>query len=70
VQYFEAGSAESLADALVALYEDPERRRSLVRTARERCQTYGWTAQKENYLSGYAALLGRQRDDLGAALTR
>jgi glycosyltransferase involved in cell wall biosynthesis len=70
VQYFEAGSAESLADALVALYEDPERRRSLVRTARERCQTYGWAAQKENYLSGYAALLGRQRDDLGAALTR
>jgi glycosyltransferase involved in cell wall biosynthesis len=70
VQYFEAGSAESLADALVALYEDPERQRSLVRTARQRCQTYGWAMQKQKYLSGYAALLGRQRNNLAAAVTR
>jgi glycosyltransferase involved in cell wall biosynthesis len=60
VQYFEAGSAESLADELVALYEDPERRRALVATARERYRTYGWSAQKQIYLSAYAGLLGRK----------
>ena len=60
VQYFEPGSAESLADALVALYEDPERRRSLVATARERIRSYGWAAQKEIYLSGYASVLGAE----------
>lgn len=62
VQYFEPGSGESLADALVALYEDPERRRSLVATARERCRSYGWSAQKEIYLSAYASLLGEGVD--------
>lgn len=60
VQYFEAGSAESLADALVALQRDPERRRSLVATARERCESFGWAAQKRIFLSAYAALLGEE----------
>jgi glycosyltransferase involved in cell wall biosynthesis len=58
VQYFEPGSAESLADALVALHADPERRRALVATARERYRACSWDAQKEIYLSAYAALLG------------
>ncbi len=69
VQYFEAGSAESLADALVALYEDPDRRSSLAATARELCRSYGWEAQKKVYLSAYAALLCRQSDDMTAAIT-
>ncbi len=63
VQYFEAGSAESLAEALVAVYEDPERRRSLVATARERYESFGWAAQKEIYLAAYAALLGEGAGD-------
>jgi glycosyltransferase involved in cell wall biosynthesis len=66
VQYFEPGSAESLADALVALSRDPVRRRALVAAARERCRTFGWTAQREIYLSAYARLLGRDLPDRGS----
>ncbi|WP_040337565.1 glycosyltransferase [Candidatus Blastococcus massiliensis] len=58
VQYFEPGSAESLAEALVALAHDPERRRSLVETARDRCRTLSWEAQKPLYLAAYERVLG------------
>ncbi len=57
LQYFEPGSAESLADALVAVFEDPERRRSLVERAGEYYRAYGWEPQRKIYLSAYAALL-------------
>jgi glycosyltransferase involved in cell wall biosynthesis len=57
VQYFEPGSPESLADALVTLHADGERQRALVAAARDKCREYSWAAQKEIYLSGYAALL-------------
>lgn len=66
VQYFEAGSAQSLADALASLYTDPERRRSLVATADRLCRTYGWDAQKQIYLSAYASLLGNVDQAEGA----
>jgi glycosyltransferase involved in cell wall biosynthesis len=66
VQYFEAGSAQSLADALVTLYTDPERRRLLVATAARLCRTYGWDAQKQIYLSAYASLLGNVDQAEGA----
>jgi glycosyltransferase involved in cell wall biosynthesis len=59
VQYFEPGSAESLADALVALYQDPARRSSLVARSRELCRSYGWAAQKDVYLSAYTDLVDR-----------
>jgi len=58
VQYFEPGSPESLADALVALHADPERRRSLVATATERVRDYRWEQQRDTYLGAYADLLG------------
>lgn len=58
VQYFEPGSAESLADALVALHDDPERREALVTAARERCRSFGWDAQKQIYLAAYDTVLG------------
>ena len=57
VQYFEPGSAESLADALVALHDDPARRQALVAAARERCRSFGWTTQGQVYLAAYEALL-------------
>ena len=58
IQYFEPGSAESLADALVALHGDGERRAALVAAARERCRAFGWDAQREVYLGAYDRLLG------------
>ena len=59
VQYFEPGSAENLADALVALHDDPDRRRALVENARERCRSLGWEEQKKVYLAAYDTVLGR-----------
>jgi glycosyltransferase involved in cell wall biosynthesis len=64
VQYFEPGSAESLADALVALHDDPDRRRSLVDTAHERGRLLGWDAQKQIYLAAYDTVLGEDRGAL------
>jgi glycosyltransferase involved in cell wall biosynthesis len=57
VQYFEPGDARSLADALIALHADPERRASMVRAARVLYGRYGWAAQKQIYLQAYDALL-------------
>ncbi len=70
VQYFEPGSVESLADALVALHADPERRRALVAAAQERYRACSWDAQKEIYLSAYDALLGWGEDEVPSRVTR
>jgi glycosyltransferase involved in cell wall biosynthesis len=66
VEYFEAGSAESLAGALVALHDDPARRCRMVEAARAHYDAYGWDKQRDVYLSAYAALLG---DDTAAVPT-
>jgi glycosyltransferase involved in cell wall biosynthesis len=66
VQYFDAGSPESLADALVALHRDRERRHALVTRAHELCERYSWSAQKEIYLAAYAQLLGGLPEPTGA----
>jgi glycosyltransferase involved in cell wall biosynthesis len=57
LQYFEPGSASSLAEALVALHADPERRRSLVGNARRLYAEYGWPRQRHIYLDAYSRLL-------------
>ena len=57
VEYFEPGSAESLADALVALHDDPERRRAMTAAAAEAYRTHSWTVQKKVYLDAYERLL-------------
>ncbi len=59
VQYFEPGSPESLADALVALHADPVRRKSMVVAGQAKVRSYGWAAQKRIYLGAYSRLLGR-----------
>lgn len=59
VQYFEAGSAESLAEALVALHADPVRQKSLVAAGQAKIRSYGWSTQEEIYLAAYSRLLGR-----------
>src|SRR3954453_16916504 len=70
VQYFEPASAESLADALVAVYEDPVRRKSMVTAASELCQAYGWDAQKQIYLSAYDRLLDEAPTERATAVPR
>ena len=57
VQYFEPDSAESLADALVALAADDARRRALVAAAAERYREHGWARQREIYLAAWDRLL-------------
>ena len=56
LEYYEAGNARSLADALVRLYEDPARRQELVRNGDAAAERYGWTSQKREYLSVYKSL--------------
>jgi glycosyltransferase involved in cell wall biosynthesis len=70
VQYFEPASAESLADALVALYEDPVRRKSMTSTASDLCEVYGWDAQKQIYLAAYDRLLAERPTGRSRAVPR
>jgi glycosyltransferase involved in cell wall biosynthesis len=58
VEYFEPDSAESLAEALVRLHDDRERRHSLASRARQLYAEYGWTRQRQIYLGAYEALVG------------
>lgn len=57
VEYFEPGSAESLAEALIALHDDPARRRAMVAAAAEQYPAHSWTAQKRTYRAAYTRLL-------------
>jgi glycosyltransferase involved in cell wall biosynthesis len=51
VQFFEAESIDSLADAVLALYHDPARRVQLAREATERfAKRYRWSEHKKIYL--------------------
>jgi glycosyltransferase involved in cell wall biosynthesis len=52
VQFFEAENSGSLADAITALYREPERRLRLARQATERFgRIYHWTEHKKVYTS-------------------
>jgi len=61
LEYYEAGNAKSLADALVRLRDDPARARELVDNAAAAAERYGWSTQKGEYLSVYEALLAPPR---------
>ena len=59
VQFFEAENPDSLAAAIVLLYRDPERRKTLSRQATERFgRTYRWTEHKKVYTSLVSRLIG------------
>lgn len=55
--YFEPGNSVSLANAILDLYQNPAKRRSLVEHSRQLYNHYQWTNQKEIYLSVYQTLL-------------
>jgi len=58
IQYFEPGDPKTLADGIVALRNDPERRRSLVWNARALYDAkYGWDIQKEILVNATEGIL-------------
>jgi glycosyltransferase involved in cell wall biosynthesis len=60
--YFEAGSPESLARAIVGVYRDPASARRRAEHARSRFHQYGWPVQQHVYRSVYDDLTGVRRD--------
>jgi glycosyltransferase involved in cell wall biosynthesis len=61
VQFFEAENADSLAEAIIALYQDPSKRIALSRNATERfANIYNWSAHKKIYINLVERLLGRK----------
>jgi glycosyltransferase involved in cell wall biosynthesis len=56
--FFEPGDAESLAQAILDLYQHPDKRRRLVENSQRLYKQYKWERQKEIYLSVYRELLG------------
>jgi glycosyltransferase involved in cell wall biosynthesis len=63
VAFFEAGSAASLAEAIVRLYRSPEQRRALAERATQRfAARYRWAGHKQVYVNLVADLLRTQGD--------
>ena len=58
LRYFEPGDAESLAQAILDLYQHPDKRRRLVQNSQRLYDQYKWEQQKKIYLSVYRELLG------------
>ena len=60
VQFFDAENAESLADAIVGLYRNPDRRRRLSSQATDRFgRRFGWQEHKRIYTNLVARLVAR-----------
>ncbi len=57
LEYFEPGDAESLAEAIRRLHDNPERRAELSRNGRAALEFTGWGAQEEIFLEVYDSLL-------------
>jgi glycosyltransferase involved in cell wall biosynthesis len=59
VKYFQAGSAESLAEALIDVAQNPEAAAARVVAARRRYdEHYGWTVNSQRYVATLARLRG------------
>lgn len=57
IRYFEPGNPESLAEAIVDLFQHPEKSQSLVSNAKKCYQEYNWEKQGANLVQGYRELL-------------
>ncbi len=57
IQYFSSGSATELADDILFLYQNPDRRRDLVANASKFNKVYNWEKQKQSYYQLIDALL-------------
>jgi glycosyltransferase involved in cell wall biosynthesis len=58
VAYFEAGSPESLADAIIGVHREPARASARATRALERFRGYGWSVQQRAYRDVYEVLAG------------
>ena len=58
--YFEPGDPHSLAEAIVDLYQNPDKGRRLLANAQRLYEGYRWDTQKEILLETYHELLGIQ----------
>jgi glycosyltransferase involved in cell wall biosynthesis len=54
--FFEAGNSGDLARAILGLYEEPNRRSTLISNAQQLYEQYRWEVQREEYWSAYARL--------------
>jgi glycosyltransferase involved in cell wall biosynthesis len=58
IRFFEPGDAEDLAEAILDLYQDPEKRQSLAHNAGLLYDRYKWENQRAVYQATYRSLLG------------
>lgn len=67
VYYFGSGDSAELAEAILAVFRDPDEARRRARRASELYRTYGWESQRQIYLGVYADLLapGKTRNLIG-----
>lgn len=59
--YFDSDNSESLAQAILDLYLNPQKRADYVKNAREKYENYCWEKQKEIYLGTYQELIGSEQ---------
>jgi glycosyltransferase involved in cell wall biosynthesis len=57
LRFFEPDDPQSLAEAILDLYQNPDKRRMLVENSQRLYNQYKWNMQKEIYLSTYRGLL-------------
>lgn len=57
VVFFEPGNEKDLARCILELYQNPAKRRSLVRNASKTCEKYRWANMKKEYLRVYEDLM-------------
>jgi glycosyltransferase involved in cell wall biosynthesis len=55
--YFEPDNAQSLAEAILDLYQHPAKGQTLVANAKKRYELYNWNKQSEIFLNAYRSLL-------------
>jgi glycosyltransferase involved in cell wall biosynthesis len=55
--YFEPDNAQSLAEAIIDLYQHPDKGQTLVANAKKRYELYNWGKQSEIFLDAYRSLL-------------
>jgi glycosyltransferase involved in cell wall biosynthesis len=57
VAYYEPGNVDALADAILHLHDDTERRRRQAAFARDFLDRYGWERQGEELVAMYRTLV-------------